>query len=114
MSQEYYSVEKNTNLGALNIGLQVFETITLDTVRQVEGIKVAGDGSLSMPGSKGPVEAKINKNNQLSVDVEVTVDYGKNVTTLINTLQVEVTRAIIETTGLRHPKINVIIKGVNF
>ena len=27
MSQEYYSVEKESNLGALNIGLSVFQAI---------------------------------------------------------------------------------------
>ena len=38
MSQEYYSVEKETNLGTLNIGLNVFQTIIVETVKSMEGI----------------------------------------------------------------------------
>ena len=37
MSQEYYSVEKETNLGTLNIGLNVFQTITNHEVSKING-----------------------------------------------------------------------------
>ena len=35
MSQEYYSVEKESNLGALNIGLSVFQAIVVKAVESV-------------------------------------------------------------------------------
>ena len=38
MSQEYYSVEKETNLGTLNIGLNVFQSIIIETVKAMNGI----------------------------------------------------------------------------
>ena len=37
MSQEYYSVEKETNLGTLNIGLNVFQSIIIETVKAMDG-----------------------------------------------------------------------------
>lgn len=37
MSQEYYAVEKETNLGALNIGLNVFQSIAVKTVESIDG-----------------------------------------------------------------------------
>lgn len=114
MSQEYYAVEKNTNLGALNIGVQVFETIVLDTIEKIKGVKLDGNGGLSMPGAKGPVAVKVNKSNQVSADIEVLVDYGMNVTTLSTTIQTEISNAIMEMTGLKNAKINVLIKGINF
>ena len=38
MSQEYYSVEKESNLGALNIGLSVFQAIVVKAVESVDGV----------------------------------------------------------------------------
>ena len=42
MSQEYYSVEKETNLGTLNIGLNVFQSIIIETVKAMNGICFEG------------------------------------------------------------------------
>ena len=39
MSQEYYSVEKESNLGALNIGLSVFQAIVVKAVESVDGVR---------------------------------------------------------------------------
>ena len=53
MSQEYYSVEKESNLGALNIGLSVFQAIVVKAVESVDGVQFEGN-MIPMPGS-GPV-----------------------------------------------------------
>lgn len=114
MSQEYYSVEKNNSIGKLNIGLQVFETIVYETIEKVEGVKLNGSMGMTMPGSKAPIIVRVNKSNQITMDVEVVVDYGLNVTTLSNTIQTSISHAILEMTGLKNAKVNVIISGVNF
>ncbi len=43
MSQEYYSVEKESNLGALNIGLSVFQAIVVKAVESVDGVQFEGN-----------------------------------------------------------------------
>ena len=43
MSQEYYAVEKETNLGALNIGLNVFQSIAVKTVESIDGVQFEGN-----------------------------------------------------------------------
>lgn len=114
MSQEYYSVEKKSNVGKLNIGLQVFETITLHALEEVKGVKLSGNSSLAMPGTKSPVIVKVNKSNQVTIDIELVVDYGLNVTSLSNAVQTKIVNAILELTGLKNTKVNVSISGVNF
>lgn len=114
MSQEYYSVEKKSSIGELNIGLQVFETITLHALEEIKGIKLSGNAGLTMPGTKGPITIKVNKSNQVTVDIELVIDYGLNVTTLSTTVQTKIMSAIAELTGLKNTKVNVNISGVNF
>lgn len=114
MSQEYYFVEKNNNIGKLNIGLQVFETIVYEAIEKVTGVKLNGNTGISMPGSKAPILVKVNKSNQITIDVELVVDYGLNVTSISNVVQTDISNAILEMTGLKSAKINVIISGVNF
>ena len=50
MSQEYYSVEKETNLGTLNIGLNVFQSIIIETVKAMDGICFEGN-MINIPGN---------------------------------------------------------------
>ena len=71
MSQEYYSVEKESNLGALNIGLSVFQAIVVKAVESVDGVQFEGN-MIPMPGS-GPVRTNINKNNHLKTESYVTI-----------------------------------------
>lgn len=114
MSQEYYSVEKKSNVGELNIGLQVFETITLHALEQVKGIKLSSGATLTMKGTKNPIIVKVNKSNQITIDIELVVDYGLNVATLSTTVQTKIVSTIFELTGLKNAKVNVNISGVNF
>ena len=60
MNQEYYSVKNESNLGKLNIGLNVFQTIVEKAVDSIEGIQFEGN-MIPIPGN-GPVNVTINKN----------------------------------------------------
>ena len=42
MSKEYYTVEKRNNLGQLNIGVSVFQSIVVHTVSEIDGIDFDG------------------------------------------------------------------------
>lgn len=112
MSQEYYSVEKESNLGALNIGLNVFQSIVLKAVESVEGIQFEGN-MIPMPGS-GPVNVSINKNNQVIIDVDVLVDYGLNVTSTTSALQTKIKQSCLEMTDIKNVKVNIEVKGISF
>lgn len=112
MSQEYYVVEKETNLGALNIGLNVFQAIVVEAVKSTDGVCFEGN-MLPMPGT-GPVNISLNKNNQVIVDVCVLVDYGLNVTATTTALQNKIIQSCYEMTGIKKIKVNIEIKGINF
>ena len=112
MSQEYYSVEKKSNLGALNIGLSVFQAIVFKAVESVDGVQFEGN-MIPMPGS-GPVSVSINKNNQITVEVAVLVDYGLNVTSVTTALQNKIVQGCFEMTGIKNVKVNIEVKGINF
>lgn len=112
MSQEYYSVEKESNLGALNIGLSVFQSIVIKAIESVDGAQFEGN-TIPMPGS-GPVNVSINKNNQVIIDVDITINYGLNVTTVTTTLQNKIAQSCFEMTGIKNIKVNIDVKGINF
>ena len=106
MSQEYYSVEKESNLGALNIGLSVFQAIVVKAVESVDGVQFEGN-MIPMPGS-GPVRTNINKNNQ------VIIDDGLNVASVTSALQNKIAQSCFEMTGIKNVKVNIEVKGINF
>ncbi|WP_294579199.1 Asp23/Gls24 family envelope stress response protein [uncultured Thomasclavelia sp.] len=112
MSQEYYSVERESNLGDLNIGLSVFQAIVEKAVDSIDGIQFEGN-MIPIPG-KGPVNVTINKNNQVFITIAILVDYGSNVTTLTTMLQNKVVQNCFEMTGIKNVKVNVEVKGINF
>ena len=114
MSQEYYSVEKKSNIGDLNIGLQVFESIALNVIEKIEGVKLNGAGAITIPGSKNAIIVTVNKNNQVAIDLEVLIDYGVNVSEAIKLIQSKISTAFFEMAGLKGVMVNVEVKGINF
>lgn len=107
MSKEYYTVEKRNNLGELNIGVPVFQSIVVHTISEIDGIDFDG-------GKKNAVEVSINDNNQVSIEVDVIIDYGKNVSQLVNVIQNEVVNAIKNMAGFRTVKVNVNVSKIKF
>lgn len=112
MSQEYYSVKNASNLGELNIGVSVFQSIVEKAVNSIDGIQFEGN-MIPIPGN-GPVTVSINKNNQVSISVALLVDYGQNVTTLTTALQNKIAQSCFEMTGIKNVKVNIEVKGINF
>ena len=107
MSKEYYTVEKRNNLGELNIGVSVFQSIVVHTISEIDGVDFDG-------GKKNAVEVSINDNNQVSIEVEVIIDYGKNVSQLVNDVQSEVVNAIKNMAGFRTVQVNVNVSKIKF
>lgn len=113
MSQEYYAIENKANVGELNIGLQVIEVIVKEAVEKIEGASLEGTNALSMK-SKGPIIVKINKNNQVNVNLDIVVDYGINVGTISNAIQTKISTALYEMLEIKNAMINVKIQRINF
>lgn len=113
MSQEYYSIENKSNLGELNIGLQVIEVIVKDTIDKVEGATLENSNALSMK-NKGPVTVKSNASNQINIVIDIVIDYGMNVGTISTLIQDKVAQSLFEMLDLKNTKIDIEVQGINF
>ena len=68
---------------------------------------------INIPGN-APINVRLNKNNQVIVDVAILIDYGLNVTTTTTALQNKIIQSCFEMTGIKNIKVNIEIKGINF
>lgn len=107
MSKEYYTIEKGNNLGELNIGTSVFQSIVVHVISDIDGIDFDG-------GRKSAIEITINDNNQVSIEVEIIIAYGKNVNKVVNKVQTEIISSIYQMIGFRNIKVNVSVNGIQF
>lgn len=114
MSQEYYSLEKKSNIGNLSIGLHVFESIASGIIENIDGVKLNNAGGISISGSKNCVEGMVNKNNQVTINIEILIDYGVNVSEIITLIQTNISTALFEMIGIKGVMINVDVKGISF
>lgn len=115
MSQEYYSLEKKSEIGNLNIGLQVFQSIASMAVNKVDNVELEGSGSIPLPGiNKKSVRVNLNKNNQVTIDMDVIVDYGAPVSAVISELQKKVLSSIYEMTFINNVRVNIVVKEIKF
>lgn len=107
MSKEYYTIEKGNNLGELNISISVFQSIVNQVIQDIDGVDCDF-------GKKNSVDVTVNDNNQVSIDAEITVDYGKNVNKIVHRIQSEIISSIYQMIGFRNIKVNVNVSGINF
>ena len=107
MSKEYYTIEKGNNLGELNIGTSVFQSIVVHVISDIDGIDFEG-------GKKSAIEITINDNNQVSIEVEIIVSYGKNINKVVHQVQTEMISSIYQMIGFRNVKVNVNVTGIKF
>ena len=80
-------LEDKEFLEAHNLSNLVYGTTRKKRNGEIDGVDFDG-------GKKNAVEVSINDNNQVSIEVEVIIDYGKNVSQLVNDVQSEVVNAI--------------------
>lgn len=108
MSKEYYTIKKRNNLGELNIGISVFQSIVVHVISDISGIDFEGSKK------KSAVEVNINDNNQVSIEIEIIIKYGENINQLVNTVQSEVINSIYQMIGFRNVLVNVNVNGIKF
>lgn len=107
MGKEYYTIEKRNNLGELNIGASVFQSIVVHVISDIDGVDFEG-------GKKSAIDVTINDNNQVSIDVEIIVNYGNSVSQLVNVVQTEIISSIYQMIGFRNVRVNINVNGIKF
>ncbi len=114
MSIEYYQIEKENNYGKVFISQNVFATIAAKNIKDLEGVELAGNTTIRVPGGSNPIDIEIAKNNQVNVKLEVLVNYGQNVSNVVHTLQSKIHSDAFEMTGIKNILVNVDVKAIKF
>lgn len=103
---EYYVVEKKNNLGEQYIEVAVFQAIALHELSKIKGV--------DLDNGKGSVSVDINEHNQVIIDLNIGVEYGMNVSKVVNEIQTETIGAVERYVGFRNVKVNVNINKIIF
>mgnify|MGYP004597183389 FL=1 len=106
-------IENKNHTGQLHVDLQVIEVIAKETVDKIDGITLANNNALSMK-TKGPLTVTINDNNQVSIAIDMIVDYGVHVGTITTLIQNKIVSALQEMLDMKNAMINIQVQGVNF
>ncbi len=109
-----------TNLEShVKIANDVVGKIAAIAALEVEGVSAMGNnvtaeimGRVGMKNLMKNVKVDI-LNKEVSIDISVTVDYGKNLPGLSQKVQAKVKQAIENMTGLKVRDVNVRIAGIN-
>ncbi len=112
-------LQDNGSIGAVQIADDVVTMIAALAAKEVEGVAALGSNSageiISMVGRKNSikgVKAEI-LNQNVKVNLYVTVEYGYNIPAVSQKIQGKVKSAIENMTGLQVTDVNIRIAGVN-
>ena len=103
---EYYVVEEKNNLGEQYIEVSVFQSIATHEMSKIEGI--------DFDGGKGAINVEINDHNQVVIDLNISINYGLNVSKIVNQIQTEIVNAIDRYAGFRNVKVNINVNKIKF
>ncbi|MDD3026624.1 MAG: Asp23/Gls24 family envelope stress response protein [Erysipelotrichaceae bacterium] len=114
MSMEYYQLEKENNYGIVNISQNVFATIAQKAVKDLDGVELAGNVPIRVPGGSNSIDVEISKNNQVNVKLDVLVNYGLNVSNIVHTLQSKIYNDASQMTGIKNILVNIDVRAIKF
>ena len=107
-------------LGSINISEDVIYSLVRTAVFEVEGVaglaNTAGGELAELIGLKTVTKGvKVQLNdNQVIVDVIITVTYGSNIVKVASAVQEKISNVIQATTGFELPQVNVHVSGLAF
>ena len=112
------------HLGEIKMSKQFFSQLIGNTLVSCFGVvdtNTAGvlqsmTNSLRCIGKKDKMFEGVSvrsNNNKLIIDVHITVLYGVNVSSVINSIQHKIAFAVEDETGLEVEKVNVFVDGIN-
>ncbi|MBM3251302.1 MAG: Asp23/Gls24 family envelope stress response protein [Candidatus Omnitrophica bacterium] len=110
--------EAKTDLGTVRIHNNVIAAITSIAVSEVDGVagihKGFKDSIYNMFGKKdsGSIKIEIDKNNEINLDVSITVKYGVNIPEIARKVQESIRQSIEKSTDLSLKEINVNVQEI--
>ena len=113
-------IEKNTNLGSVNISLDVVSTVAGGAATECYGVvgmavKTVKDGIVHLLKkeslTKG-VEIAINENNDISIKLHIIVEYGTNIQAIGKIVYDTVQYKLQESIGIKCSKLKIYVEGI--
>lgn len=98
--------------GSINISEDVLSILAVEAIKEVEGV----GGISSVSGKKNPfkgIKVSVEEDN-VTVDAHILVVYGNPVNEVAKQVQISVSKAIGDMTGLNVKAVNVNVGGVIF
>ncbi len=108
MANEYVISKKDEKLGTVQLSKAVFESIVRITLEEMEGVTLA-DTSW-----KSGVVLSIDKENTLSILVDVRLKYGQSAQRVSMKIQEKIVNVIKQTTDVNIGNIDVKVSGFVF
>lgn len=111
-------LQEDTGIGAVQIADDVVAVIAALAATEVEGVYLAGNmtneliGKMGKKGTAKGVKVDVLGGN-VSVEMVVTIEFGRNIPAVCQKLQGKVKAAIENMTGLTCSDVNIRIAGVN-
>ncbi len=114
MNQE----ESRTDLGLIRVHKNVISSIASIAATDIPGVKSVGKGLkariMELLGNKGGsgIKVDINKNEEVKVDIPLSVKYGFNIPEIAGMVQDNVRQALEKMTNLSVKDININVTGI--
>ena len=100
-------------LGKVEISNEVVVTIASIAASKVQGVHSTGGKSFfGKKDLERGISASVEENRTAFIDVEVKIDYGKNIYDTVQKLQKNIKDAVEQMTGLEVERVNVTVKSV--
>ena len=118
MNDNYITCQEEN--GSINISEDVIYSLVRTSVSEAEGVaglaNTAGGELAELLGLKTVTKGvKVQLNdNQIVVDVIITVMYGFNIVKVAQDVQEKIVNVIQATTGFENPQVNVHVSGLAF
>lgn len=110
--------QSRTDLGAIKIHKDVIASITSLASLEIEGVKKIGSDfkasiyELFGKRGQGGIRVEIDRNDEVSLDVPLVIEYGHNVTEVARTVQENIRQSLEKMTDLTIKEINVKVQGI--
>ncbi|MCQ2792313.1 MAG: Asp23/Gls24 family envelope stress response protein [Bacilli bacterium] len=106
-----YYIVKNSNLGEMAISHRVFETIAINSVRQVKGAKIYKGDAKSRRYLYRPVTCEMKKHGKIEINVDVSLKKGVDVKSTCQKIKEEIINNLL--LAVETVSVNVLINVAN-
>lgn len=110
--------ESKSGLGAVQVHKHVIEEIIFNTIKDIHGVTLnssgIGGGVMRIFGKKSfpGIHVKFDRNDNVTVNVDVSVYFGMNIPKMASAVQDAIKEALDKTVNINLKDINVTIQGI--